>query len=343
MLESDAAYSETLWKGVARARLARHGDSRGVRRRRLRPPRARGDRRGARPRAGADSVLVERLPGHRGAAARRHRRRRSSSTCRGSRRGECDRHASRTPRSPASTGAAGIATTFSNGKLSGTKVPVADGDVAHFAVVTAKAGKRRRAGARRPDRPRRAAARAVRSIDPSRSLATLRFDGAPAQLLGDAATGWAACRQLLDRAAVLMAFEQLGGATRAFEITREYTLGRYAFGRPIASFQAHQAPPGRPLRRDRAGALELLLRRLGARATTRPSSASPRAARAPAPRDAFELASKEMIQLHGGVGYTWEFDCHLFYRRAEVARRRARQRQPVARAADPAAGSDSDR
>ena len=77
----------------------------------------------------------------------------------------------------------------------------------------------------------------MRSIDPSRSLATLRFDGAPAQLLGDAApVGNGAT--LVDRAAVLMAFEQIGGATRAFEITREYTLGRYAFGRAIASFQA---------------------------------------------------------------------------------------------------------
>jgi hypothetical protein len=122
--------------------------------------------------------------------------------------------------------------------------------------------------------------------------------------------------QLLDRAAVLMAFEQLGSATRAFEITREFTLGRYAFGRPIASFQAvkHRLADlyvEIELARSNAyyaawalstNAPELPVAACGARA-----SAS----------DAFEVMSREMIQLHGGVGYTWEYDCHLFYRRAK--------------------------
>ncbi len=216
---------------------------------------------------------------------------------------------------PGAAGPAGIGSKFEGGKLSGTKVPVLDGDVAHFAVVTAKSGDGVATvlvdldgdGVERT---------AVRSLDPSRSLASIRFTGAPAQRLGGG-DGGAMAQNVFDRAAVLMAFEQVGGAQRAFEITREFCLGRYAFGRPIASFQAikHRLADlyveielARSNAYYGAWALsnespELAVAACGARA-----SAS----------DAFELASTEMIQLHGGVGYTWEYDCHLFYRRAKL-------------------------
>jgi acyl-CoA dehydrogenase len=217
---------------------------------------------------------------------------------------------------PGEAGPQGIATTFANGKLSGSKVPVLDGGAAHFAVVTAKGGNG--VVLALADLAAKGVERTVaRSIDPSRPLAAIRFDGAPAQLLGDASNGWTAMQRVLDRAAVLMAFEQLGGAERAFEITREFCVGRYAFGRPIASFQAikhrlvdlyveieltrSNAYYGAwALSNDRD---ELATAACGARASA---------------TDTFVLASTEMIQLHGGVGYTWEYDCHLFYRRAKL-------------------------
>jgi len=208
-----------------------------------------------------------------------------------------------------------VAATFKNGTLTGTKVPVPDGDVAQCAVVTAKQGKdlvlvlvdlNARGVSRQP----------VKSIDPSRSLAAIRFDATPGQLLGDASAGAATLQKLLDRAAILVAFEQVGGATRAFEMTREYCLSRYAFGRPIASFQAikHRLA-------DLYVEIELARSNAyyGAWALSTDSPELPVAAcgaRASA-TEAFDLASQEMIQLHGGVGYTWEFDCHLFYRRAK--------------------------
>jgi alkylation response protein AidB-like acyl-CoA dehydrogenase len=208
-----------------------------------------------------------------------------------------------------------VSAAFANGTLTGVKVPVADGDIAHCAVVTAKHGK---------DvvlvlvdlNGRGVTRQTVRSIDPSRSLASIRFEGAPAQLLGDAAAGAATLQQILDRAAVLLAFEQVGGATRAFEITREYGLSRYAFGRPIASFQAikHRLADlyveielARSNAYYGAWALSTDSPELGVAACGARASAS----------DAFDLASQEMVQIHGGVGYTWEFDCHLFYRRAK--------------------------
>jgi len=215
---------------------------------------------------------------------------------------------------PGEHGAEGIETTFAAGKLTGSKVPVADGDIANFAVVTTKTGAR--IGVAVVDLTGPGVTRtSLRSIDPSRSVATIRFDGAPAQLLGDG-DGWALVSKLLDRAAVLMAFEQIGAAERAFEITRAYCLSRYAFGRPVASFQAVK-------HRLADLYVEIQLARsnayYGAWALSNESPELARAAcgaRASA-TDAFVLASQEMVQLHGGVGYTWEFDCHLFYRRAK--------------------------
>jgi alkylation response protein AidB-like acyl-CoA dehydrogenase len=130
-----------------------------------------------------------------------------------------------------------VATRFAGGKLSGTKVPVLDGEGAGVAVVVAK-------GAKGPvlalvDLTASGVERSrLESFDPSRSVAKISFQDAPAELLGTEAKGAAQLDTLLDRAAVMTGFEQIGGATRAFEITREFTLGRYAFGRPIASFQA---------------------------------------------------------------------------------------------------------
>ena len=215
---------------------------------------------------------------------------------------------------PGEHGPEGVTTKLTRGKLTGTKVPVADGDSAHFALVTARSGKD--VGLALVDLAADGVTRAsVRSIDPSRSLASIRFDGAPAQLLGTA-TSWTAIQQVLDRAAVLMAFEQLGGAQQAFDLTRQFCLGRYAFGRSVASFQAikHRLA-------DLYVEIELARSNAyyGAWALSNESPELGRAAAGAraAASDAFELASKEMIQMHGGVGYTWEYDCHLFYRRAK--------------------------
>lgn len=215
---------------------------------------------------------------------------------------------------PGDPDAASVATRFAGGKLTGTKLPVLDGEAAHVAVVVAQ-------GERGPvlalvDLSAPGVTRSrVESFDPSRSLAKLELRDAPAELLGDDGGGAERVRTLLDRAAVVIGFEQLGGATRAFEITREFTLGRYAFGRPIASFQAikHRFA-------DLYAQIEIA-RSNGYYAAWALSSGNDELALAAcsfraAASDAFEKAAQEMIQLHGGVGFTWEYDCHLFYRRA---------------------------
>jgi alkylation response protein AidB-like acyl-CoA dehydrogenase len=139
---------------------------------------------------------------------------------------------------PGRQGPKETAAKWSKGKLNGTKTPVVDGDVAQVAVTTAKKGKDVAlvlVDLTGPGVDRRP----LRSLDPSRSVAEIRFDAAAAELLGEkTVAGWDAVQRLFDRAAVLMVYEQLGGARRAFDMTREYCMERYAFGGAIASFQA---------------------------------------------------------------------------------------------------------
>ena len=81
-------------------------------------------------------------------------------------------------------------------------------------------------------------AEVMETVDPSRSHAKLTFDGTSAALLGSTGEGWNLTERVLDHAAILMAFEQLGGAQQCLELATDYAKNRFAFGRPIGSFQA---------------------------------------------------------------------------------------------------------
>jgi alkylation response protein AidB-like acyl-CoA dehydrogenase len=205
-------------------------------------------------------------------------------------------------------------TSFEKGKLRGTKLPVPDGDVAGLAVVLAKEGSGHSLALVELGGPG-VAQTALKSFDPSRSLGRLEFQDAPADRLGEAGRGRELASALLDRAAVMMAFEQIGGAARALEMTREFTMNRWAFGRPVASFQVLKHRMA-----DLYAAIELARSNAFYGAWALSHDAPELATAAPACRvaasDAFQLAGEEMVQMHGGVGFTWEYDCHLFYRRA---------------------------
>jgi acyl-CoA dehydrogenase len=212
---------------------------------------------------------------------------------------------------------ANLATRADGARLTGVKVPVADGDVADFAVVLASEGAGRASLFLVDLKGRGVTRAAVATVDPTRSHARIAFDGAPGELLGVAGEGWALAERLLDRAAVLVAFEQIGGAQASLEMAREYALGRFAFGRQIASFQAikHKLADmyvGVELARSNAY--------YGAWALTKDAPELPVAAAAArvAASEAYYQAAKENIQIHGGMGFTWEFDCHLHYRRAKL-------------------------
>lgn len=200
------------------------------------------------------------------------------------------------------------------GKLSGGKIPVTDGDAAGVAIVLAHEGGRPglflvdlAAGGVK--------AETLESLDPTRGVARLTFDGATAQRLGSAGQGFELVQAILDRAAVLLAFEQLGGADRCLEMAREYALGRYAFGRVIAGYQAIKHKLADMYVKNEVARSNAYY---GAWALDVDAPELPIAAAAAriAASDAFWFASKESVQVHGGMGFTWDVDCHLYYRRS---------------------------
>jgi alkylation response protein AidB-like acyl-CoA dehydrogenase len=134
-----------------------------------------------------------------------------------------------------------IKVSASQGAVSGTKIPVADGAIADFVIVAARTGSTGREadiGLFIVDLNGDGVTRkALANLDQAHGQAEITFDRAKAEPLGAAHEGWNITR-VLDRAAVLMAFEQVGGADRALEMGRDYALDRVAFGRPIGSFQA---------------------------------------------------------------------------------------------------------
>ena len=219
-----------------------------------------------------------------------------------------------TSEGPGALSASGIRASVEGGKLSGTKIPVTDGGIATHALVLAREGGQ--PGLFLVDLSSAGVTRETLStLDPSRDAARLVFDKVPAERLGGAGEGLALVERILDRAAVLLAFEQTGGADRALEMAKEYALERFAFGRTIASYQAikHKLADmyvKNELARSNAyyGAWAL-----NTDAPELPVAAS--AARIAA-SEAYWFASKENIQTHGGIGFTWAVDCHLHYRRS---------------------------
>jgi alkylation response protein AidB-like acyl-CoA dehydrogenase len=207
-----------------------------------------------------------------------------------------------------------IGAEVSGGKLDGTKLPVTDGSHATHAIVLAKEGGKPTlyivdlAGTGVTRTP-------VETMDRSRDAAQIVFKGAPVERLGNAGDGLALFEAINDRAAVLLAFEQLGGSEMCLEMAKAYALERFAFGRAIGGYQAikHRLADiytKNVLARGNAyygawalnsDAPELPVAAAGARI---------------AASEAYWYASKENIQIHGGMGYTWEVDCHLHYRRS---------------------------
>jgi alkylation response protein AidB-like acyl-CoA dehydrogenase len=203
----------------------------------------------------------------------------------------------------------------SGGTLAGTKLAVPDGDIADFAVVAVNGGNG--AWLHLVDLTGAGVSReTVATIDPTRSHARITFDGAAADPLPDS-TGPESVRRLLDFAAVPMAFEQVGGAQAALDMGNAYAKERFAFGRPIGSFQGIKHKLA-----DMYIAIELARSNAyyGAWAVHTDAAELPIAAAVAriAACEAGWIATKENIQTHGGMGFTWQMDCHLYYRRAKL-------------------------
>ncbi|MET9090393.1 acyl-CoA dehydrogenase family protein [Streptomyces sp. NPDC004237] len=159
---------------------------------------------------------------------------------------------------------------------------------------------------------------ALPTMDPTRRQARLDYHEVPAERLRTRGDGWDLVAEVLDRAAVALAAEQVGVASRALDMAVEYARVRHQFGRPIGSFQAVKhllADVLLEVESARAAAHFALLAaeqddpRLPAVASLAKAFCS----------DACLQATGQNIQVHGGIGFTWEHPAHLYLKRAKTS------------------------
>jgi alkylation response protein AidB-like acyl-CoA dehydrogenase len=199
--------------------------------------------------------------------------------------------------------------------LTGTKMFVIDGHTANLIIVAARTANGVSLFAVDGD-----AAGLTRTplstMDQTRKQAKLEFANTPATLIGTEGAGWAVLSTVLDLAAVGLAAEEVGGAQKVLEQAVEYAKVRVQFGRPIGSFQAikHKCA-------------DMLLEVESAKSAAYygmwcaaemndelPSVASLAKAYC---SEAYFHAAAENIQIHGGIGFTWEHPAHLYFKRAK--------------------------
>lgn len=207
-----------------------------------------------------------------------------------------------------------ISVSVQSGKLNGKKLIVPDGAIADIAIVVARSGPESLGLFLVDLKDPSVHIENVAAIDPTRNTATVVFDQTPTESLV-AGDGWLQLQHIYNRAAVLVAFEQLGGAAAALDMAVAYAKERFAFGRPIGSFQALKH-----MMADMYVALKLAESNCyyaaWALSTNAPDLPLAAATARISATQAFQLCSRDNIQVHGGMGFTWEFDCHLFYRRS---------------------------
>jgi alkylation response protein AidB-like acyl-CoA dehydrogenase len=199
--------------------------------------------------------------------------------------------------------------------LNGTKMFVLDGHTADLIIVAARtpAGVSLFTVVGDADGLTRTA---LSTMDQTRKQAKLEFAGTPARLLGTEGEGWNVLSTVLDLAAVALAAEEVGGGQKVLEMAVEYAKVRVQFGRPIGSFQAikHKCA-------------DMLLEVESAKSAAYygmwcaaemndelPSVASLAKAYC---SEAYFHAAAENIQIHGGIGFTWEHAAHLYFKRAK--------------------------
>jgi alkylation response protein AidB-like acyl-CoA dehydrogenase len=204
--------------------------------------------------------------------------------------------------------------------LSGTKMFVIDGHTAHQVVVVA-----RQAGTTGEDgisffvvdgEANGLTRTPLATMDQTRKQARLDFDGVAATPLGEPGSGWAALAKTLDQAAVCLANEMVGGAQRVLEMSVDYAKVRIQFGRPIGSFQAIKHKCADMLLEVESGKSAAYYAAWAAAEDNEEVPVVASLAKAYC-SDAYFHAAAENIQIHGGIGFTWEHPAHLYFKRAK--------------------------
>lgn len=196
--------------------------------------------------------------------------------------------------------------------LRGAKALVLDGDTADWVLVPART--QHGIGTFLIESP---AAQANQTLDVSRSISRLELDATPAVPVGPGGDHTAIWQRVVDDGAVALAAESLGAMQASFELAIDYAKVRVQFDRPIATFQATKHKAAELLER-------IELSRVGIHYAAWASDVEdPKRAEAAAMAKSFtgraaNEVTGEGIQIHGGVGFTWDCDAHLYYRRAKA-------------------------
>ncbi len=159
---------------------------------------------------------------------------------------------------------------------------------------------------------------AQQTLDPSRKLASIVFNDATVRVLGKPGEAGSGLRRALDQALIALSSEMVGGAARLLDDTLEFTKLRMQFGRTIASFQAIKHRMSELLLTVELAKSAAYYAAEACAANDPDLSYYASLAKASA-SDAYMLAATEAIQLHGGIGFTWDADVHLWFKRAKAS------------------------
>jgi alkylation response protein AidB-like acyl-CoA dehydrogenase len=154
------------------------------------------------------------------------------------------------------------------------------------------------------------------TLDQTRKLARVEFARTPARLVGGDGQAWPGLSRALDLAAIALAAEEVGGAQRCLDMSVDYARVRYQFGRPIGSFQAikHKCADMLLQVESARSAAQYAARSAAGDSEEVPVVASLSKATC---SDAYFYTAAENIQIHGGIGFTWDHDAHLYFKRAK--------------------------
>jgi alkylation response protein AidB-like acyl-CoA dehydrogenase len=205
-------------------------------------------------------------------------------------------------------------------QLSGTKMFVIDGHTANTIITVARlAGTSGEDGISffAVDGDASGLTRApLATMDQTRKQARLDFSDVAARPLGEPGAGWAALSKALDQAAVGLSNEMVGGAQKVLEMAVDYAKVRVQFGRPIGSFQAIKHKCADMLLEVESAKSAAYYAAWAAAEDNDELPVVASLAKAYC-SDAYFHAAAENIQIHGGIGFTWEHDAHLYFKRAK--------------------------
>ena len=202
-----------------------------------------------------------------------------------------------------------------DGKITGTKSFVLDGNTADLIIVAAKTAAGTSLFAVAGDAAGLTKT-ALSTMDQTRKQAKLDLDGVQGTLIGTDGGGWAILQGMLDLAAVGLAAEQVGGAQMVLDMAVEYAKVRVQFGRPIGSFQAIKHKCADMLL-EVESAKSAAYYGMWCAAEMNDELASTASLAKAYCSEAYFHAAAENIQIHGGIGFTWEHPAHLYFKRAK--------------------------